>query len=307
VLSRPIARSRSGITLIELLVALAVGGTALGVIAAISFREQQTFNDLAAVAASEAQLRDAGSLLPVDLRPLSVATGDIRAGEARDTSLELRATIASAIVCDTTTTALILAPSGQGSTAYASVAEPIEAGDTAWLYSPADTSEEWRPFRIAATSDAPGGPCGGLAPRLADEDKALARVVVALETPPALASALGFPLRVTRPRRYSLYRASDGLSYLGERDWNPESSRFNIIQPVSGPFAPAAEHGLVFRYLDSTGASLVIPVANPSAIALVQVDLKVQSRSAIRAPGHGAILGEHADSASVVVFVHNRR
>jgi len=300
-------RYRHGITLIELLVALAVGGTALGLVAAISFREQQTFNDLAAVASSDAQLRDAGSLLPVDLRPLAPATGDVRAGEARDTSLELRATIASAVVCDTTTTALILAPSGQGGTAYGSVAEPIEAGDTAWLYAAADTAEEWRPFRVAATSDAPAGPCAGLAPELADKDKALPRVVVALDTPPALASALGFPVRITRPRRYSLYRASDGLSYLGERDWNPETRRFNTIQPVSGPFAPAAEHGLVFRYLDSTGASLAIPVANPSAIALVQVDLRVEARNAMRAPGHGAILGEHADSASVLVLVHNRR
>ena len=92
----------------------------------------------------------------------------------------------------------------------------------------------------------------------------LPRAIVALDTPPAFASALGIPVRITRPRRYSLYRASDGLSYLGERDWNPGALRFNTIQPVSGPFAPAAEHGLVFRYLDSTGASLVIPVANPA-------------------------------------------
>jgi hypothetical protein len=306
-LSCTVHRSRRGITLIELLVGLAVGGTALGLIAAISFREQQTFNDLAAVASSDAQLRDAGSLLPVDLRPLAPATGDIRAGQARDTSLELRATIASAVVCDTTSTALILAPSGQGSTAYGSVAEPIEAGDTAWLYSATDAADEWRPIRIAATSGAPAGPCAGLAPWLAAGDKALPRVVVALDTPPALASALGLPIRITRPRRYSLYRASDGLSYLGERDWNSETLRFNTIQPVSGPFAPAAEHGLVFRYLDSTGAALAIPVANPSAIALVQVDLRVQARNATRAPGNGAILGGHADSASVLVLVHNRR
>jgi hypothetical protein len=146
-----------------------------------------------------------------------------------------------------------------------------------------------------------------LAPRLADADKALPRVVVALDRPPALASLIGFPVRITRPRRYSLYRASDGLSYLGERDWNPATLRFNTIQPVSGPFAPAAEHGLVFRYLDSAGAALAIPVANAGAIALVQVELRVQARNATRAPGDGAILGRHTDSASVLVLVHNRR
>lgn len=300
-------RPRCGTTLAELLVALAVGGTALGLIAAISIREQRAFNDLAAVASSDAALRDAGSLLPIDLRPLAPAAGDIRAGEARDTSLELRATIASAVVCDTTTTELILAPSGQGSAAYGSIAATIEAGDTAWLYSAGDTTDEWHPFRIAETSEAAAAPCAALAPRLSDDDKALPRVVVGLNASLVLSSAVGLPLRITRPRRYSLYRASDGLSYLGERDWNPEAVRFNTIQPVSGPFAPAGEHGLVFRYLDSAGASLPIPVTNPGAIALIQVDLRAKARNAVRAPGNGAILGEHADSAAIVVFLHNRR
>lgn len=300
-------RPRCGVTLIELLVALVVCGTVLGLVATISIREQRVFNDLAAVASSDAQLRDAGSLLPIDLRPLAPGAGDIREGEARDTSLELRATIASAVVCDTTSTALILAPSGRGSTAYGSVATPIEAGDTAWLYTPADTTDEWRPFRVAATSEATAAPCAALAPQLADADRALPRIVVALDAPSMQGSALGVPVRITRPRRYSLYRASDGLSYLGEREWNSATLRFNGIQPVAGPFASATENGAVFRYLDSTGAALAFPVASPRAIALIQVDLRVQTRSSLRAPGKGAILGEHVDSASVVVFLHNRR
>src|SRR5439155_17735466 len=97
-LSQRVVRRR-GVTLIELIVAMVVGGVALALIASISVRQQRLYADLADRAALASQLRQASTVLPIELRGASSAGGDIR--EARDTAIELRASIASAVVCDT--------------------------------------------------------------------------------------------------------------------------------------------------------------------------------------------------------------
>ena len=306
-MSVKIQRPRRGVTLIELLVVLIVGGTALGLVASISLGEQRMIEDLAQASAVSGQLRDAASILPIDLRGLNPGSGDITPGEARDTSIELRATIGSAVVCDTAASALVLAPSGLGSGTFGSFRTSVDVGDTAWLYSPTDTSDTWLPFSIADVYGAAPGACVGAAPHLTDSDLSLIRVVIALDVPPPLTGALGFPVRLTRPMRYSLYRASDRLWYLGERDWNDLNFQFNIVQPVSGPFLSADATSPVFQYLDSAGTALGTPVVDPRSIALIQVDLHGQTRGAVRALGSAAAIGPRRDSASILVLLHNRR
>ncbi|HET9424602.1 MAG TPA: hypothetical protein VFO55_04450, partial [Gemmatimonadaceae bacterium] len=99
----------------------------------------------------------------------------------------------------------------------------------------------------------------------------------------------GMPLRVTRPWRYSLYRASDGLWYLGAREWNAALSRFNTIQPVGGPFLSAASSGLRFTYADAGGNALVPGMSNTHDIALIEVAFRVAS----------AIPGDYEHAASI--------
>lgn len=306
-LTRAFRRPRRGVTLIELLVVLIVGGIALGLVASISLHEQRMIEDLAQASAISGQLRDASSILPIDLRGLDPGAGDIRTGQAGDTAIELRATIGSAVVCDTAPRSLVLAPAGSGSGTFGSFRTSVRAGDTAWLYVPTDTSDEWRPFSIAYVSGAAAGGCVGAAPQLADSDRALRRMKIVLDAPPSLNGALGFPLRITRPMRYSLYRASNGLSYLGEKDWNDARRRFNIIQPVSGPFLAATFQTPAFRYLDSAGNALATPVADLSSVALIQVDLRAQTPGWVRALGAAATVGARGDSMSIVVLLHNRR
>jgi hypothetical protein len=107
--------------------------------------------------------------------------------------------------------------------------------------------------------------------------------------------------------RVSLYRAADGAWYVGRRDWNAALSRFNGIQPVTGPFLSAAAGGLAFQYLDSAGGVLATPLANRGAVAAVRIDLRSETRLAPRAFGTGTGRGGHHDSASVVVLLRNRR
>jgi hypothetical protein len=115
------------------------------------------------------------------------------------------------------------------------------------------------------------------------------------------------PVRVTRPVRYSLYRAGDGLWYVGEKDWNTSAARFNTIQPVSGPFLSAASGGLTFMYLDSTGVPLAAPVVDPTTIAAIRVRLRGQTRNVSRVLGSAASTGKRVDTSIVAVLLHNRR
>ena len=286
---------------------LIVGGTALGLVSSISLREQRLIEDLAQATATSGQLRDAAAIVPIDLRAMSPAHGDIAAGQARDTSLELRATIASAVVCDTLGRAIVLAPAGSGSGTFGSIRTAIQAGDTLWLYSPTDTGEVWLPYSIAYVYGTGPGDCTAAGPRLAAADLALGRLVVGLDAPPPLSSAVGFPLRITRPLRYDVYRASDRLWYLGERDWNNSTLRFNIVQPVSGPFLAPSSYGAAFIFLDSSGTVVPTPVADPRSIALVALDLRTQTPGSVRALGAAATSGARRDSARIVILLRNRR
>jgi hypothetical protein len=283
---------------------MVVGGIALSLVTAICLREQRLFTDLSEQSATYAQLRDAESILPIDVRAASSGVGDIR--EARDTSLELRAVIASAVVCDTAGSNVVLAPSSAGVATYAGASSSIAPGDTAWVFLIDSIADAWRPFRIATAGSFRGGACAAEGPRLGAAALSESRVTLALDSV-APASVLGAAMRVTRPLRYSLYRASDGRWYLGQRDWNTAALHFNSIQPVSGPFLPATAGGLAFHYLDSAGHALPDPVTNTRLIAAVRVDLRSQTSTATRALASSAHQGQRVDSASLWILLRNRR
>ena len=299
-------RARLGISIIEVLVAMVVGGVVLALITMIAVRQQRLFTDLTDGVALSGQLREAATILPIDLRGVSVAARDIR--EARDTSVELRGTIASALVCDTLANGFVLAPTSDGASAYASYLTTLDAGDTAWLYTPTDSIDDWQPFAIASVGTPPSRQCASRGPHLSNDERALPRVSIALAAPPSsLGSAIGRPLRITRPARYSLYRASDGGWYVGEKDWNAAAARFNTIQPVSGPFLSPALGGLTFTYLDTTGASISLPVADTRAIAAIRISLRGQTKNLTRVLGSAATTGKRVDTATINVLMHNRR
>jgi hypothetical protein len=298
-LTRPVARARAGLTIAELLIALAVAGVVLALLTAISVREQRVFSDLADRAALAGRLREASTILPVDLRALAPALGDVR--DARDTAVELRATIASGVVCDTTANALILAPPvADNGAMFATSIGGVSPGDTVWLLGAGDSASAWRPFAVTFAAAAGAGQCAAGGPQLSPSVVAQPRAQLTLSGS-VPSGAIGSPLRVTRPMRYSIYRASDGAWYLGERDWNAAALRFNTIQPVAGPLLSAAASGAVFVYRDSVGAALATPVVDGSAIRMFDIVLRGQTRTA-RTLGNGP----QRDSAHVMIVPRNR-
>lgn len=298
------ARRRSGATLVELLVTMVVAGIALTLITAICLRQQRIFADMADQVASYAQLRDAEAILPIDLRAASSIGGDIR--DARDTSLELRGTIASAVVCDTVAHGIVLAPAVANADSYGGYLSTVSAGDTAWVLLVSDSVERWRPFRIGASDAYRAGGCAAQGPRLSNAALTTPRIVLTIDSL-SPSAALGAPLRITRPIRYSLYRAADGDWYLGQRDWNVAGARFNSVQPVSGPFLSPASGGLAFRYLDAAGNVLANPVVDTRLIAGIRAEVRSGTKLAVRALGAAAQRGPHVDSAVVWILVRNRR
>jgi type II secretory pathway pseudopilin PulG len=304
VLSR--RRSRPGFTLPELLIALACASVLCAVIAAIALRQERLFAELADTAAMTGRLREVIAMLPIDLRAASPAAGDIR--EARDTSLEIRATIASAVTCDTVGGAegrsLILGPSVGGAETYASYLATIAAGDTAWLLDARDTVERWIPRRITSVSSATASRCASGAPTV--NGMSFVATVVALDT--LAPGRPGSVIRVTRPVRYSLYKSSDGSWQVGARDWNTTTLRLNTIQPVAGPLLPPSggARGLVFSFFDSAGTIVSNPAAPSAGLALIQITARAQTNAPVRVLGASSAV-RRVDSLDAAVFLHNRR
>jgi len=269
---------RRAFTLVEVLVAAVVGGAVLALLATVSARQQRLHRQLVLATGRAEQLQQTEALLPTDIRALAPGEGDIAPGGARDTALQFRATTLSGVVCDTAGRSVSLAPVTATGPVLVSSALLPSAGDTLWALAVSDTGEQWYALPISAVGADHGGCVIGGVDALAGAGTQLARTKLTLAAssagpiPPP-----GTPARVTRPRRYSLYRSSDRKWYLGDREWNPSTAVFDGIQPVSGPFRPPTQAGIVFRYLDTLGDVVSSGTSTPRGIALVQVALRADS------------------------------
>jgi prepilin-type N-terminal cleavage/methylation domain-containing protein len=268
------AKRPRGYSVLEMLVSLVIGAILIAGVGAIGFRQQRFQRDVVAIVERLEQLEQSGEMLPIAIRGISPVEGDIAAGGARDTSLEFRATIVTAVVCDSGHGSLVLAPTTIESPHLASVLARPDLGDTIWSFVGTATGPVWQPRTISTVIDstvvcAPGGlsPWSVQAPRRS--------ITVRIAAP--LPVGPGAAIRITRPWRYSIYKSSDGDWYFGAREWNSASMKFNTIQPVSGPFRSAASHGMQFRYFDSAASVIPSGATDTRAIALIQVTFRTDS------------------------------
>src|SRR3954463_6157612 len=88
---------RTAFTLVEVLITLALSALVLGLAVSVGARLQHRLLAESTRLAVDEQLASAAQLVPLDLRAASPVAGDII--EARDTSLELRATTGAGVVC----------------------------------------------------------------------------------------------------------------------------------------------------------------------------------------------------------------
>jgi len=252
--------SRAGSSLVELLVALAIAAIVLASATWSMLRQQRSARWVGAFGAAESQAAHVVRLLPDELALLDAAAGDVVAGQASDTTLELRAVVASAVACDSATILVTLAPDAAAMPPLGGIARAIASGDSLWFLD----SLGWRARAVVAASRATTACNRPFAP-------SAATTRLTLDAP--MDAGGGTPLRVTRHERWLFYRASDGRWYLGFRDWNVAGARFNTTQPVAWPFVKALRSGerTGFRFYDSLGSALVPDGTNESRIARVRV------------------------------------
>jgi len=289
-------RCRLGFTIVELVASLVVCGIVLAVLADVASSEQQVLGLLSDRVSGRSELQIATNAIALDVGALRDPS-DVRGGEARDSALEFRQTIATAVICTSGGGLIALAPEASARLLASYLRQP-EAGDTAWVL---DSAAAWQPATIAAVAKPSAGQCGAGGPALSTADQRLPRVILRFATGALLAP--GSPMRITRPFRYSFYKSSDRAWYLGAKDWNSATGKFNTIQPVGGPFLQPSPTGTSFAYLDSAGLQMATPVTTPQRIAAVRITLLAAARRKLATRLAGASL----DSTVVTVRVHRPR
>ena len=281
---------RAGVTLVELLVGLALGGILLAAAGSSMLRQQRGARWVEGMTGAELQLRPVLRALPDELTLLDASAGDIGAGQASDSTLQLRSVVASSLTCDTATAAAItLLPETSAVAPLGGEMRNPSAGDSVWLYG--GDSLGWRGATVVSSSRVTTG-C--VVPSLASGPA----YRLTLDAPAAVGGAT--PVRVTRWERWVLYRASDGRWYVGVRDWSATTARFLAPQPVAGPFLRTLPTGerTGFRYFDASDALLVPDGTNERSIARIRVT--TLSTAAPGAPGT-PLSGVRRDSADAVL------
>ena len=93
----PPARTRHGMTLVEIMISLVLLGIVSGVIMRVIMRQQRFYQGVNQIITQRGQLRQATAVVPSDLRSLSSVGGDILV--ASDSSMEFMMNVGTGAVC----------------------------------------------------------------------------------------------------------------------------------------------------------------------------------------------------------------
>jgi hypothetical protein len=292
---------RSGVTLAELAVVLALIGLLGSAIGVTLLRQQRFYLGTAELLHAREGVRDAMELLSTDIRGMSVAD-TVRL--LADSAIEFFANVGSSVVCQTAdgTSAGLPGRSPTRGNALTAFLSLPDTGDIAVFHRDSmEGASEWERHRITGFAARP------LAVTCPASDATGTGFIVELSTPLSPHVRAGAPVRFVRRGRYSLYHASDGRWYLGYRRCNAiGASTCGAIQPLSGPYREYSSDprhtGLLFEYFDGSGSRLTQASA-PLTLARVDISARAVSRHRIMVEGR---MNVPADSATVAIAIRNR-
>lgn len=307
---RPTALRQPGVTIVELLVALALFGVVGGALLRAFDRQARFHTGVVQLLQARQQLVASHDVIGAEFRSLATV-GDIE--RLTDTALVYRTALGGGIVCRIGAAAVDLAPDRVASgVTLARTRTAPQPGDTVWLHDegvgPGAADDRWHPAEIASAGRRTDA-CLGTAYVDSALDRGLSgwRIVFAPGTllPPTIGP--GTVARVTRRARFALYRAASGESNLGWADWNAALWAWNTIQPVTGPFLPVnrgAPHasGVAFAGRDTVGSVIAPPVLQP-ALAAISLVTRAQTDRAVRMDG--GPMGRRADSLRSTTALRN--
>ena len=321
-------------TLVEIMVALTLLGLVSGVIMRVVLRQQKFYQGVNQLVVQRSQLRQATSVLPIDLRGLSSVGNDILV--ASDSSIVFNVTVGTGVVCEVSGNAAVAMPpevlaSGQSITSWYGYGKPDpknkpKSAYTVYIYNDSSTlgnqDDVWSPFVLA---DVTGDKTKCVAQFTTIGDVGKERPVLTLKNPTGVPNdpvtggplsqyiGVGAPVRIVKQARYKLFQASDGKWYLGYSDYNATTSDFDALSAVSGPYdaysSTASSTGVGFRYYDVDGNEIASGANAANRAKIARVDLIARSRTGSNVKVAGLQNGlnqQYRDSLAVSVMLRNR-
>lgn len=304
---------RSAFTVIELLVSIAVAGVIIAATTLTLVRQQRFYSRVREVLDVRSSLHDAAGVLASDIRGAAVATYGVPL--MSDSAIELYTTIGTSIVCAPASQVFGLPPSvlANGNTLTSLLATP-DTGDLVEVFtmpSGNPDSARWESRRVssfASRSIATSCPSTSGFTSAADAASGAKGYQLVVAGSPVSAARRGAPVRFIRRARYSIYRSSDNLWYLGYRRCavGPPYTCASI-QPVSGPYraygGSSGASGVSFRYYDTSGTELP---SSSTGIELARVDIAVRGQSSSDIGLIGDARQPFRDSVVITVSPRNR-
>lgn len=323
-------RRRRGMTLIEIMISLVLLGIVSGVIMRVIMRQQRFYQGVNQIMTQRSQLRQATSILPVDLRSLSSVGDDIIA--ATDSSIEFMVNVGTGAVCSVIDNKQVALPpdtlaSGQDITDWFGYGRPNPDDNdlkyTVYIYDDSVTlgneDDYWKQYDLKEVHQ-DGSQCLTTYATVADAGKQ--RPILEVSDPlgftdPVTGGPLsqyigvGAPVRVTRRVKYALYQAADGKWYLGFARMLKSTGAYEALSPVSGPYDPyGSAAGVAFRYYDVDGTEIASGGNKAARERIARIDLIVRARTSanVRAAGiQGGANQQYKDSLAVSVMLRNRQ
>ena len=303
----PSSRQRRGFTLTELMITVVLFGLVMSVLMNVIVRQQRFYRGANDIIDTRTQIRQAASVLPLDLRAVSSIGADIKA--ISDSSITVLATIGTAIICGTGGTEFQVPPIGISRHTLTSWHTMPRRGDSVFVYDEGglrgSEDDSWQRLRVDTIVTATNGCAAYLAP--GGSENGMQRYVVRLGSslnPTVIAGAV---VRFARPVRYRFYRAGDGNWYLGYEQY--VAGAWGGVQPLAGPYRPydntGTTSGLRFRYFNESGTA-VTGTDSASRASIARIDLQIRGVGTDARNIAQARVGQFRDSLLLRIAIRNR-
>lgn len=282
------ARSRLGLTLIELLVSVVI----LGVIGAVTYKflanTQRVTRSQSELVNLQSNIRTGVLVVPTELREIGVGPAGSDIVSMNGTGIEYRAARGLGFTCQVTAAEIRIV--NTTSSPYFGLRSIVPGRDSLFVFVEGNTGissdDVWA--RLAITSVDPASTCG--------PDPAIAIGVAGLTALPGGVGALdvGGPVRPFEVMELRLY-SSSGKFWLGARS---VSGGELSLQPVLGPLT---SNGLELAYFNAAGN----PTANRNQVRSIRVAIRGVTDQLTRGPAGTGPTGYVQDSLITTVSLRN--